>query len=75
MTAEELQQHYADVTDILLAIPPGLTGLWQVMGRDRLSRAQRRRLDLFFAQRCTRALYLQILWRTIAEVWHGRDAS
>jgi len=75
MTQEELDQHYAGAIDELVRVPPGLTGLWQVMGRNRLSYAQRKRLDLFFVRRCTHSLYLSILARTVLEVVRGRDAS
>ena len=55
--------------------PSGMTGLWQVKGRNRLSYASRKRLDLFsFARRGTAALYFRILLRSVAEVLSGRGA-
>ena len=53
---------------------PGLTGLWQVMGRSRLTYPQRRRLDLFLAEHATVSLYFLILFRTIPKVLFGDDA-
>jgi exopolysaccharide production protein ExoY len=58
----------------VLSVRPGLTGLWQVMGRNRLTYAQRRRLDLFFLRKCGLGLYLRILLRTPGRVLSGRDA-
>jgi exopolysaccharide production protein ExoY len=46
VTAEELHQHYGLEAAEVLSVRPGLSGLWQVTGRSRLSYRQRRRLDL-----------------------------
>ena len=74
LTAQELAVYYGDDAAEVLSVPPGLTGLWQVMGRNRLSYAQRRRLDLFFVRKQSLGLYLRILLRTPARVLSGRDA-
>jgi len=58
----------------VLEVKPGLTGLWQVLGRNRLTYAQRKRLDLFFVRHYTPGLYLWILGRTLKSVSSGRDA-
>lgn len=74
MTSAELCEHYGDAQADVLAVAPGLTGLWQVMGRNRLSYAQRRRLDVFFVRRGNWRLSLWILARTVIEVLAPRDA-
>ncbi len=63
------------LTAEVLRVAPGMTGLWQVLGRNRLSYAQRRRLDLFFVRKRSFALRAWILLRTPARVLSGRDAS
>jgi exopolysaccharide production protein ExoY len=68
MTRLEVAEYYGTAAAELLSVPPGLTGLWQVMGRNRLSYAQRKRLDLFLVRRCSWALYARVLARTILEV-------
>jgi len=68
MTRSELDQHYSGVQAELLSVPPGLTGLWQVMGRNRLTYAQRRRLDLFLVRRYGWKLAAGVLLRTVKEV-------
>jgi len=74
LTAAELEAYYgADCAEVL-SVRPGLTGLWQVMGRNRLTYAQRRRLDLFFLRKRGLGLYLRILLRTPSRVFSGRDA-
>lgn len=44
---------------------PGLTGLWQVSGRDRLTYEEMVKLDIEFATRRSLGLYLAILARTL----------
>jgi lipopolysaccharide/colanic/teichoic acid biosynthesis glycosyltransferase len=74
LTSAELETYYGEDCAEVLSVRPGLTGLWQVMGRNRLTYAQRRRLDLFFLRKCGLGLYLRILFRTPARVFSGRDA-
>jgi exopolysaccharide production protein ExoY len=74
LTPEELDRYYGESTAEVLRVAPGMTGLWQVLGRNRLSYAQRRRLDLFFVRKRSFALRAWILLRTPARVLSGRDA-
>ena len=74
ITAPELDEYYGVHAAEVLTARPGLTGLWQIMGRNRLSYRQRLRLDLFLVRRCCVRLYLRVLWRTIPRVLSGRDA-
>lgn len=37
-----------EVADLILLVRPGLTGWWQVMGRNNLSFIERTHLDLFY---------------------------
>lgn len=74
LTPQEWDTYYGADCREVLSVHPGLTGLWQVMGRNRLTYAQRRRLDLFFVRRYGIGLYLRILLRTPGRVLGGRDA-
>jgi exopolysaccharide production protein ExoY len=74
MTRTELDEHYGLDQAELLSMPPGLTGLWQVRGRNRLTYRQRRRLDLFLVRRFGWRLCLYVLTRTIKEVLLPRYA-
>lgn len=47
-----------------LAVPPGMTGLWQVSGRERLSAAEMMQLDLRYVREASLWLDLQVLART-----------
>src|SRR5208337_1511677 len=48
VTERELRLHYGGFADEVLRLRPGLAGLWQISGRNRLTYADRRRLDLEF---------------------------
>ncbi|MGK9170253.1 sugar transferase [Inquilinus limosus] len=47
---------------------PGVTGLWQVSGRNRLSVQQMLELDLIYVEQRSLLLDLKILWRTLPAV-------
>jgi lipopolysaccharide/colanic/teichoic acid biosynthesis glycosyltransferase len=58
----------------ILEAPPGITGLWQVSGRSRLTFDEMVRLDLQYIDRASFALDLQILLRTPFAVMSGDGA-
>jgi lipopolysaccharide/colanic/teichoic acid biosynthesis glycosyltransferase len=64
---------YGEAMDEVLAVRPGLTGLWQVSGRNNLSYAKRVRLDVRYARTRSFRGDLAILWRTVGVVLHPRD--
>ena len=65
LTAGELRDYYGADAEEILSIKPGLSGLWQIMGRNRLTYRQRKRLDLFLIRHLTLRMYAVILLRTI----------
>ena len=56
-------------------VRPGLTGLWQVMGRTRLSFLDMLRLDCEYVRELSWQTDLKILVRTIPAVLHGQGAK
>jgi lipopolysaccharide/colanic/teichoic acid biosynthesis glycosyltransferase len=58
----------------LLGVKPGITGLWQVSGRSRVSFPEMVRMDLQYCQRWSLLLDLQILLRTPRVVF-SRDGA
>lgn len=74
LTRSELEVYYGHDTPTLLSKSPGLTGLWQIHGRSRLSYRQRRRLDLFMIRRWSIPLYFRILIVTLPKLLTGKDA-
>lgn len=65
---------YGDQASALLSIRPGLTGLWQVYGRSRISYDERVRLDLLYVRSQSALLDLRILARTPFVVLSGKGA-
>jgi len=73
VTKSELTKYYGSDAEEVLRVKPGITGLWQVMGRSRLTYQQRREMDLFLVRNRSLKLYLTILLRTIPAVLTGKD--
>ena len=74
LTAQEIETYYSSAADELLSIKPGISGLWQIRGRSRLSYVQRRRLDLFLVRNWSLRLYVKILIATPRTVLAGKHA-
>jgi len=75
ITRAEWDTYYGTLAVEVLSVSPGLTGLWQVVGRNRLTYAQRRRLDLFYARHRSPQMDVRLLLRTPARVLSGRNAG
>lgn len=54
-----------------LDMKPGLTGLWQVSGRNRMPFAEMVRLDLFYIENWSLLLDLKIILRTVLVIFRG----
>lgn len=57
-----------------LDVMPGLTGLWQIIGRARLEFDDRLRLDIAYMERACLWLDITILFRTVLAVFESRGA-
>jgi len=57
-----------------LAVPPGITGWWQVNGRSDLPMHLNTHLDLYYIRNYSLWLDLKILWMTIGVVINGQGA-
>lgn len=57
-----------------LLVRPGMTGLWQVSGRNDLAPEEARRLDLFYVDNWSMMQDLSILGRTVGAVFSSRGA-
>jgi exopolysaccharide production protein ExoY len=74
VTERELRKYYGVYADEVLRLKPGLAGLWQISGRNRLTYAERRHLDLEFVRHRSLGMYLDILRRTVPEVLRGQNS-
>lgn len=71
VTETELQQRYGVHAVSYLSIRPGITGLWQVSGRNRLSYDQRVALDARYARNHSLPGDISILLRTVRVMLNG----
>jgi len=68
------RESYGEVFDVVFSVPPGVTGLWQVMGRSDLTFAQRIALDCEYVRRRSLLVDIWIIARTVPVVLSGRGA-
>lgn len=66
-------ERYGDHMEEVLAVRPGLTGLWQVSGRNNLSYEERVALDLRYARHRNVLMDLRIIVKTVAVILDPRD--
>lgn len=74
MPTRELLYRFGTDAPKITSVPPGMTGLWQVSGRNDLSPEERRRLDLCYVEKRSRLLDLKIILKTFYAVVSGRGA-
>lgn len=73
ITAPELDRYGSDASR-LLRVKPGLTGLWQVSGRQELSYEERVRLDMVYIESRSLLFDTQILLKTVKCVLQRKGA-
>jgi len=61
----EFEQYYGGAREHYLSVPPGLTGLWQVSGRNDLDYAQRVELDKAYVEKSNVFYDFVIVMRTV----------
>ena len=65
---------YGEHGATLLSVKPGLTGLWQISGRQCVSYEERVQLDVWYIEHRSFLMDLVILWRTIGCVFSRTGA-
>ncbi len=73
ITRPELDK-FGDAGWVFDSMKPGLTGYWQVSGRQELSYEQRVRMDLYYVTNWSTWLDLKILLKTPMQVFRGAGA-
>lgn len=68
VTPDELER-YGESASTFLLIKPGMTGLWQVSGRNNVSYEERVKLDLFYVENWSAWMDIRILIRTALVVF------
>ena len=73
ITAPELQK-YGEYQHLLLTVRPGITGYWQVHGRQEVSYEERVRMDVAYIRNWSLGMDLKLLCLTPVRVIRGRGA-
>jgi lipopolysaccharide/colanic/teichoic acid biosynthesis glycosyltransferase len=73
ITAPELEK-YGEHKKVLLTVKPGLTGYWQVHGRQEVSYAERVQMDISYIQNWSLRMDMELLMLTPLRVIRGRGA-
>ena len=73
LTDAEVREHYGVHAGEMLSVKPGIAGLWQSQGRNRLTYERRREMDLEFVRSRSWRMYLRIVMRTIPELLTGAN--
>ncbi len=71
---EEITKYYKEFTDYYYMVRPGLTGLWQVSGRNNLDYEDRVRLDTWYVLNWSAWLDIIILFKTFRAVFNKEGA-
>jgi exopolysaccharide biosynthesis polyprenyl glycosylphosphotransferase len=71
---ESLVAQFGSTAKKRMNILPGITGLWQVSGRSDISDEHRFALDLFYIERWSLGLDLEIVLRTVPAMLSGKGA-
>lgn len=65
---------YGEYSTILHSVKPGITGLWQISGRNLTTYHRRIAINRYYVSHRSWQLDLWILWKTIGAVISGRGA-
>jgi len=66
--------HYGDQGATFLALKPGMTGLWQISGRNDISYDDRVKLDIYYVEHWSLLLDTKILMKTAVTFLGGNGA-
>ncbi len=67
-------QKYGDTMAEVLSVKPGITGIWQVSGRSRVSKQKKLTMDVYYARHHNLKLDAQLILRTVGLMFTGYGA-
>ncbi|MDO6616935.1 MULTISPECIES: sugar transferase [Pacificibacter] len=65
VTMEEISSQYQEAADAVLSVRPGVTGPWQVSGRNSITYAERIQIDLQYVSRVSFWNDISIIFQTV----------
>jgi lipopolysaccharide/colanic/teichoic acid biosynthesis glycosyltransferase len=72
--SQEETSRYGESLSKLLSVKPGMTGYWQVMGRQKTTYAERIQMDMFYIDHWSLRLDLIIMAKTVWKVLRADGA-
>lgn len=70
----EVYQNFGDKTGKILSIRPGITGIWQISGRNNLTRSERVKLEESYIDKQSLLLDIKIILKTIPSMILSKGA-
>jgi len=70
----EIVQNFGEKTNFILSIRPGITGIWQISGRNNLTRDERVKLEETYIQSQSLILDISIILKTIPHMIFSKGA-
>ena len=74
VTEDEINVYYKEAADLCYSVLPGITGLWQVSGRNNTAYDYRIALDLWYVKNWQMWLDIVILFKTVRIVLRREGA-
>lgn len=74
MYLEKMYRLYGDKTPCILSVRPGITGLWQISGRNLVSFEERKQLDILYATEYTLWQDILVICKTIPTILCSKGA-
>lgn len=71
---QEVQEYYKEHAGKILSVRPGITGIWQVSGRNHLCMQQRIKMELAYVEKRTFWLDLYLIVKTIPVMLFSKGA-
>lgn len=71
---QEIAKHFGEKAPIILSVRPGLTGIWQVSGRNDMGYTMRIELDELYVDTQSLGLDLKLIAKTIPVILSSRGA-
>lgn len=72
---QEIRKFYGNRADTILSVRPGITGVWQVSGRNELTLEERYQMDEEYAKNHSFGKDLLVILKTVPAVIFARGAS
>ena len=74
VTEEEVRKYFREKAAKILSVKPGLTGIWQISGRNLLTFDQRVQLEETYVEQQSMILDIKIIFKTVFHLFAAKGA-